>query len=136
MPNHPESEKLIRDYVAAIASRDLQRVWPFYHDDIVYEDVAVSQIYRGLAQTKKFYAKSMSALDVSWEVDKIHATDEGFGISWVMTGKHVSDLPGMPATGKSFRVPGASIGELKDGKIIHNRDFWNLYDLLKQLGLR
>ena len=53
-----------------------------------------------------------------------------------MEGVHVKDLPGMPATGKPFHVPCASVGEVRDGKITANRDYWNNDDLLKQLGLR
>jgi steroid delta-isomerase-like uncharacterized protein len=135
VPNDLGTEALVKGYIEAIASRDLDRVWSFYDDDIVYEDVAVAQIYRGIEETKRFYEKSMSALDVTWFVDTVYATDEGFGISWRMEGTHVSDLPGMPATGKSFSVPGASIARVRGGRIVHNRDFWNLLDLLKQLGL-
>jgi steroid delta-isomerase-like uncharacterized protein len=136
VPNDPNTEQIVHGYVAAIDSRDLERVWSFYDDDIVYEDVAVAQVYRGLDAVKRFYEKSMSALDVRWRVDTICATDEGFGLAWRMEGTHVADLPGMPATGRSYSVPGASIAAVRDGRIVHNRDFWNLLDLLKQLGLR
>ena len=135
MANHSATEELVRGYAAAIASRELERIWPYYHDDIVYEDVAVAQVYRGIEQTKRFYAASMSALDVRWALDTIRATEEGFGIAWRMDGRHVKDLPGMPATQRSFSVRGASIAEVSGGQIIHNRDYWNLHDLLGQLGL-
>ena len=135
MANDPEVQALVDRYAAAIASRELERIWPYYHDDIVYEDVAVSQVYRGIEETKKFYSASMSALDVSWSVDTIRATSDGFGIAWRMDGRHVKDLPGMPATQRSFSVRGASIAEVADGQIIHNRDFWNLHDLMRQLDL-
>jgi ketosteroid isomerase-like protein len=52
-----------------------------------------------------------------------------------MTGRHIHDLPGMPATGRTFSVPGSSIADVRDGKITRNRDFWNNHDLLKQLGI-
>jgi steroid delta-isomerase-like uncharacterized protein len=136
VPNDPMTESIVRGYVDAIASRDLERVYSFYDDEIVYEDVAVAQTYRGIDAVKRFYEKSMTALDVRWYVDTIHATDNGFGLAWRMEGRHVSDLPGMPATDRTFAVPGASMAEVRDGRIIHNRDFWNLLDLLKQLGLR
>jgi steroid delta-isomerase-like uncharacterized protein len=135
VPNDPNTEALVKGYTDAIAARDLDRVWSFYDDEIVYEDVAVAQVYQGIEATKKFYEKSMTALDVRWFVDTIYATDEGFGLAWHMEGTHVADLPGMPATGRSFSVRGASIAEVKDGKIVRNRDFWSLRDLLKQVGL-
>lgn len=136
MPNHEGTENLVRGYVEAIASGDLERVFAFYDDDIVYEDTAVAQTYHGIEATKAFYTASMSALAVRWRVDTIVATEESFGVGWVMTGRHVHDLPGMPATGGSFEVPGASLGEVRNGKISRNRDFWNHHDMLKQLGYR
>jgi steroid delta-isomerase-like uncharacterized protein len=136
MPNHPDTELLVQQYADAIGSGDLDRVWSFYADDIVYEDTAVKQVHRGLEAVKKFYVMGMGALDVKWDVDTIVCTDSAFGLAWQMTGRHIHDLPGMPATGRPFTVPGSSIGEVRDGKIARNRDFWNNYDLLKQLGIR
>ncbi|MDF3305304.1 ester cyclase [Rhodococcus sp. T2V] len=135
MPNDPETEELVKGYVRAIGSGDLERVWAFYADNIVYEDTAVNQVYYGIDAVKEFYTKSMSALGVRWLVDTCYATDEGFAIAWHMGGIHEHDLPGMPATGKFFTVPGASIARVKNGKIVRNRDFWNNLDLLRQLGL-
>jgi len=134
MPNNSETEALIRGYVEAAAAGDLERVWPFYSDDIVYEDCALGQVHHGIDATKKFYVETMTSLDVTWVVDTIVATDEGFGVAGHMSGTHNHDLPGMPATGRPFSVPCASIGEVRGGKIVRNRDFWNNHSLLKQLG--
>lgn len=136
MTNHPGTERLVRSYVEAIASGDLDRVFAFYDDDIVYEDTAVSQTYHGIEATKKFYISGMSALSVSWSVETIVATEDSYGLAWVMTGTHIHDLPGMPATGRSYEVPGASVGRVRNGKITHNRDFWNHHDMLRQLGYK
>lgn len=136
MPNNPETEKLVKGYVRAIGSGDLDEVWSFYADNIVYEDTAVNQIYYGIEDVKKFYAESLATLDGQWMVDTCYATEEGFGISWHRGGIHDRDLPGMPATGKFFTIPGASIARVKNGKIVRIRDFWNNLDLLKQLGIK
>ena len=135
MPNNPETEKLVKGYVRAIGSGDLDEVWSFYADNIVYEDTAVNQIY-GIEDVKKFYAESLGALGGQWMVDTCYATEEGFGISWHRGGIHERDLPGIPATGKFFTIPGASIARVKNGKIVRIRDFWNNLDLLKQLGIK
>ena len=55
---------------------------------------------------------------------------------WVMLGTNDRDVPGVPATGRSFRVRGASIGKLDaSGRIAENRDYYNLAELLTQLGI-
>jgi ketosteroid isomerase-like protein len=53
-----------------------------------------------------------------------------------MEGTHGHDLPGMPAMGRSFKDPCASVGELRNGEITGDRDYWNSDALLEQLGLR
>ena len=134
MPNNPDTEAVVRGYLAAAAAGDLEGIWAFYSRDIVYEDTSVHQVYHGLEATKEFYVKTMGGLDVHWEVDEIVATDEGFGIGGFMAGRHVKDLPGMPATNKTFKVACASIATVQKGKIVRNRDFWSNADLLDQLG--
>ena len=54
---------------------------------------------------------------------------------WVMTGTHSGELPGIPATGKSFSVRGVSIADLREGKISRNTDYYNLVSFLQQVGL-
>lgn len=135
MPNNSGTEELVKGYVRAIGSGDLEQVFAFYSNKVVYEDTALNQIYYGIDEVKKFYAESLGALGGQWMVDTCYATDEGFGISWHRGGIHDRDLPGIPATGKFFTIPGASIARVKDGKIVRNRDFWNNLDLQRQLGI-
>ena len=53
-----------------------------------------------------------------------------------MVGTNSSEVRGVPPTGRSFRVRGASIGKLDaNGRIIENRDYYNLAELLTQLGV-
>ncbi len=53
-----------------------------------------------------------------------------------MTGTHKhSSNPAIPATGKQFSVRGVSIIELRKGKMSRATFYWNLVDLMQQLGL-
>jgi steroid delta-isomerase-like uncharacterized protein len=134
MPNDAGTEALVRGYLEAAAAGDLERIWTFYARNIVYEDTSVHQIYHGIEATKAFYTETMGGLDVHWVVDEIYATPAGFAIGGYMEGRHVHDLPGMPATGNTYRVACASMADVRHGKITRNRDFWNNADLLAQLG--
>lgn len=135
MANHAGNENLIRRYFDAMASQDFETVWLFYADDIVYEDAALGHRYEGLAATKEFYTSYMSALSVVNRIETLVTTDSAFAIGWRMSGKHLADLPDLPATGKSFSVRGATIGTIRDGKIATNVDYWNVAELMAQLGL-
>ena len=57
-------------------------------------------------------------------------------IEWEMLGTNTGAFGGFPATGKPYRIRGASIGELgPDRKITANRDYWNLAAYLIEVGL-
>jgi ketosteroid isomerase-like protein len=136
MPNHAGTAELVRRYLdaAAAAAGDYETIWSCYADNIVYEDTSVRQIYYGIEATKEFYVTTMGGLDVHWVGEEMYATEYGFGTGGHMAGRHVHDLPGMPATHREFKVICASITEVRNSVITRNRDFWNNADLLAQLG--
>lgn len=59
---------------------------------------------------------------------------------WKITGKHNNPLvapsgTAIPATGKTATIVGSSTFEIKNGKIVHSWNFWDMTSLLGQLGL-
>lgn len=134
MANDPIVEKLVRDYHDAMFVHDWAGVSACFTDDIVWEDIATGGRYEGRAQVMDFFEQTLSALGVRVHLHTVHATAEGYGIAWTFEGEHKSDLPGMPATGKSYAVRGASIAKVRDGKICYSADYWSLGQLLEQLG--
>jgi steroid delta-isomerase-like uncharacterized protein len=135
MPNHAGAEKLIRRYYKAMNERDFDTVWGCFASDVVYTDAALGHVYRGLEEFKAFYFEYMLAPDVSLTMEAIVATDSAYGVTNHFSGKHAADLPGLPATGKSFSVASASIGTIENGRVKTNTDYWNMNALLTQLGV-
>lgn len=134
MPNHPQTEKLVRDYHEAMFVHDWEGVSACFTDDIVWEDIATGGRYDGRQEVMDFFAQTLSALGVRVHLHTVYATDEGYGIAWTFEGTHTSDLPGMPATGRSYAVRGASIAQVRDGLICYSADYWSLGQLMEQLG--
>jgi hypothetical protein len=59
-----------------------------------------------------------------------------FTIEFEVSGINDGDGAGFPATNKSFSLRGVSIGRLNaDGKIIEQRDYYNIATYLSQVGL-
>jgi steroid delta-isomerase-like uncharacterized protein len=58
-----------------------------------------------------------------------------YAAEWFMTGVHSGDVPGLPATGRSFRLTGAGVGEVRDGLIVRAAEYWNGADFLVQVGI-
>ena len=129
-------ERMLDDYLAAWNSHDVEKIASFFTDDCVYEDVAVGAVNRGKEQVKAFVSGTFTAFpDFKLERTSSFVAGDWRGAEWIMSGTQTGDIPGLPATGKSFSIRGASITELQEGKIRRNSDYWNLASWLQQLGL-
>jgi predicted ester cyclase len=53
---------------------------------------------------------------------------------WTITGTHTGLLQGIPPTGKPVRFSGLGIDRVAKGKIVEQWVYWNLLDLLQQIG--
>jgi predicted ester cyclase len=55
---------------------------------------------------------------LKFDINLSFATDDGIAIVWTMSGRHVKEIYGVPASGKHFSADGISVHELADGKSI------------------
>jgi len=103
----------------------------------IYEDVALGRVLHGPTEIAKFVEEATrSSSDFRFEVVSLFTAGSNYANEWVMLGTNDRALPGVPATGRSFRVRGASVGKLdSSGLIVENRDYYNLAELLTQLGI-
>jgi steroid delta-isomerase-like uncharacterized protein len=132
----PQNARLARQLVDAWNSLDPERVVALLTADHVYEDVTFGTVNHGPAETRPFFAAAYAAFpDIHFEATHVVADREGGAIEWIMTGTHQGDLPGLPRTGKAFRVRGVTIFETAGDKIRSVHDYWDSATLLRQLGL-
>jgi steroid delta-isomerase-like uncharacterized protein len=133
----PRPDRLLEEWATAWSRHDVEKLLALCTDDCVYEEVAIGAVYRGKAEVRSFAKAVFTAFDdVKIQLRSGFTAGHWAGAEWRMTGTHVRDLPGIPATGKSFAVRGSTICELKAGKIRRNADYWDLATFLKQTGLR
>lgn len=132
-----DMEKMLRDWVEAENSQDVDRFASFYTDDCVWEDVALGLVNRGKKEVRAYFKAMFVAVpDLRFEVQSVLVERDWGVCEWLMTGTQAGDFPGMPsAVGKSFSVRGVSVIQLQNGKISRNSDYWNMATLLQQVGL-
>lgn len=122
-------EKMLKDYTAAWNSYDVNKILPFFTDDCVYEDAALGVVNHGKKELTAFInSASTNTPDVKIELKSAFGAGDWAGSEWVITGTY---LP----TGKKFSIRGASITEMRKGKISRNTDYWNMAAFLRQVGL-
>jgi steroid delta-isomerase-like uncharacterized protein len=55
-------------------------------------------------------------------------------VEWIATGIHTGDLPGLPATGRSYTLRGVTVVVREGGKIVREALYYDAADLYRQLG--
>lgn len=129
-------EDLARLVSEAWTSQELKIVDEVFADDGFYEDLTAGTKRKGKEAIKAGFAETHNAVpDFKVELSKIFSTGSMIACEWVMSGTQTGDYPGLPATGKAFSVRGASIAEIRDGKIVRWTDYYDGFTFLQQLGI-
>ena len=124
-------------YLDAWNAHDAAAVASYMAEDAVYEDVALGRLLHGPSEIASFVEEATrSSSDFRFEHVSLLTAGNDFANEWIMLGTNDREVGGVPATGRSFRVRGASVGKIdQNGRIVENRDYYNLAELLTQLGM-
>ena len=125
-------------YLDAWNAHDPAAVARCMADDAIYEDVALGRVLHGPSEIASFVDEATRASsNFRFEQVSLFTVGRDYATEWIMTGTNDREVPGVPATGRSFRVRGASVGKLDQrGRIVENRDYYNLADMFAQLGIQ
>ncbi len=127
----------VRRYLDAWNSHDPGKVGAFMATDATYEDFALGVLNGGREEIEAFVG-TVHQLSDDYRFTFVSEQQSGsqYALEWEWAGTNTGELPGLPATNKPFRIRGVSVGRLDgDGKIVENRDYWNMAGYLTQIGI-
>jgi len=126
-------------YREAWERHDGAAVASFFTDDGVYVDHVLGQRHQGKTAIAGFvkWGEEQGSSDYQFTLIDHFETADRYTVIMDLSGTHdrSSQDPPLPATGKKFTVRGVSVGRLEGGKIKENIDYWNMAELLSQIGL-
>ena len=123
---------IVEQAMAAWNAHDADRIAAAYSEDIVYEDVAFGAVNRGRTEMHKFAVDILAAVpDMKLEIVSLAVHDGHGTVEWVWSGTDKA----LFKTGKHFSVRGASVFEIRGGKIVSNKDYYDVATVMRQLGL-
>src|SRR5437588_12491905 len=123
---------IVSRWIAAWNSHDVEKLIPLFTPDLTYEDVAFAQTSHGPAELRKFIAAEFdSSPDLHVELVNSYIQGGHGVLQWIFSGTDKT----MFKTGKKFSVRGVSVLELKNGKISHNQDYYDVATLMRQVGV-
>jgi steroid delta-isomerase-like uncharacterized protein len=134
LANDPQVEALCREYHDAMWEYDFDRVRSLFDPEVVWEDNAWLHRYEGIDAVDAFFRTGFPPLEIRVHLNWMMATSEGYCVDTMVTGKHVQDAFGIPASNKTFAFRTVSFGKVRDGKIYYGVDTWSLSTLLNDLS--
>jgi steroid delta-isomerase-like uncharacterized protein len=131
-----KAEKMLRDWNEAWNAHEVESILSYFTDDIVFKDLGGARVMRGKAQMRTWIDETLSAFpDFRTDLKSLFVSGKWAGSEWVASGTLKGRLHHLQPTGKGYSVRGASIMELRDGKIKRNTDFYDSATMIRQLFL-
>jgi steroid delta-isomerase-like uncharacterized protein len=133
--------EFVAGFMAAWNGHDASAMAPFVTDDVEWHDPWLLEPARGLAEVQASMEDSWSAFpDLRFfEPDPPHLSISGELVAWAwrMEGTMRGPIypPGFAPTGLRMAVDGVDLWRLRDGRIAHYRAYYDMTDLLRQLGI-
>jgi steroid delta-isomerase-like uncharacterized protein len=139
---HEFLQDFFRRYAAAWTAKEAASnpLAALITEDVHWEDPMLPQPAKGSAAVLALLEGSFRAFpDLSCDVlgPPFLSTDgKVVMFHWRLSGTMTGPLPnGAPPTGKSVVVTGVDRWEFRDGRICHYQAFYDLFGMLRQLGL-
>ena len=106
-------------------------------EDGVFRNMDTGETYHGRAEIgAMLHYMYHVAFDARFETTNYAITEDKAVVEGFITGKHIGEIEGIPATGKDVRLPLCMLYHLKDG-LIQQAHIYLLNDvLLQQLGVK
>ncbi len=131
--------EVLDDYISAWNEHDLHKIDGFYADDVIWYDLGYDYTTKGKKNVSKAITDAFMGYvpDMYWgKSGDVFIDGDTIVYEWVYGGTFTGKWDGVVVNNKKFEIKGLSSTTInKNGKIVSQKDYYNLLDLKKQLGL-
>jgi steroid delta-isomerase-like uncharacterized protein len=133
---HETNTQMLQRYAQCWDSHDVEGLVALLTEDIVYEDAALGWTHHGIAEFREFAAKVFAMHpDFSLRYLDAFATETRGAAEWIIETSFEGEFEGVQISGGQVSFRGATLFEIRDGRICRNRDLWNYADWMRQLDV-
>jgi steroid delta-isomerase-like uncharacterized protein len=134
------AQAVVEAYVAAWNAHDSSKAAGYFDDNVTYYDASVGTPLTGRDAAKTGVIDNFlnAVPNAVWTIkgDPIASGDK-VSFEWEFSGANTGAWgDGTAASGKSFKIAGASVFAVKDGKIVSQSDYYDALGFYKQLGMK
>jgi len=136
---HQKMIQLACENVEAYNTGDWDRLKASLAPDVIYDEPGTQRHLQGADQMIAAYRGwKHAAPDGKGVITKAFASEASVTLEVIWTGTQTGVLMGaegaIPPTGKAWKVMGAQIITIEDGKIVQFRQYFDMLTILQQLG--
>lgn len=129
-------QRWFSDVVSGGDMSSLDAICAVCHPQFAMIQGVIEPAPQGLPGVKALITSLRTAFpDLNATVDEQIAEGDKVVSRVTMSGTHQGEFMGMPATGKSFTIPGVSIWEVRGDMLISEWVTWDSMSMMQQLGL-
>ncbi|MEW5702133.1 MAG: ester cyclase [Candidatus Zixiibacteriota bacterium] len=130
-----EADRIASTYLEARNTANLGLLDQVFDAAVVVHDCGAPADILGLDSLKSYYRGSHAGFpDLKMTFEQVLVSGNDMIVRWTITGTQTGPLWGMPPTGKAVHFSGLAIDRIANGKIVEEWVYFNLLDLLQQLG--
>ncbi|MBI2395868.1 MAG: ester cyclase [Deltaproteobacteria bacterium] len=124
----------------AINKRDLDKAVAQFADDCEYVEIGLGRTYRGPSEVRENLSGWLRAFpDALLEVTNVVANGDVVAVEYTARGTHSGPLVGpdgstLAATGRRAETAFCDVLNMRNGKIVRGRSYYDAGSLLRQLG--
>lgn len=136
----PDNVTVAQTFHEAWAERNPDKGAAVIADDCIFIDVPRNEIQRGPEGYRQDYKRWRASFpDGTVEITKIIAEGNWVVVEYTNSGTNTGPLKSaigeFPPTNRKVEVKYCSVMQIKDGKVISGRDYYDASTILRQLGL-
>lgn len=135
--DHDARVAIVDEHLRAENRRDLDAVMATFGPQARYEDEPWGDRRSGHDQVREYYAELLTALpDLTIDVRHRHVSEEAIVLEVEIRGTHLGAWRGLPATGRSVKVPLCGVFTFSDdNRLAGERIYYDRALILRQLGV-
>ena len=131
--------EILDHYMVAWNEHDIEKIDTFYADDVIWYDLGYDYTTKGKKNVTKAITDAFMGYvpDMYWgKSGDLFISGDTIIYEWVYGGTFTGEWDGVLIKNRKFEIKGLSTTTIdKDGKIISQKDYYDLLSLKKQLGL-
>jgi len=132
-----QNESIAQAFTDAWDTHDTDLLTSLLADEFIYTEAGGNNFTDKTAVVLYAIGTYSGAPDSRFETISIVANEQFAAVEWMWKGTNTVGWPqmGIPATNVYFELPGVSVMEIENGKIVWVKDYWDLNEFLELIGV-